>query len=315
MVTNWDAMERIWQHAFYKTLKIKPEEHPLYVCVAPLTPAASRERITRIMFETFDVPKLLITIGAAMALYAAGIRTGCVVDCGDTSSHAVCLYEGYTLPQWQQHLDVGGRHLDDFMQEMLVGPVFNQGSCSARSVRKQAAVRKAVCIIKESLAFVALDFDEEIAGNNTKKEALLPDGLVTVGNERFRCPEILFQPSLAHPQSQPGIHECVFRAIQSCDVDIRKELVGSIVLAGGSTMLPGFRERLLAEIGVLVAAKYKTPVSIKIADSPDSHTEQQAIWVGSSRASLGEQLESVWMTRDMYDQEGPARLCARMSYS
>jgi hypothetical protein len=41
----------------------------------------------------------------------------------------------------------------------------------------------------------------------------LPDGqIVTVGNERFRCPEALFQPALLGMEAA-GVHEKVFNTI------------------------------------------------------------------------------------------------------
>jgi actin, other eukaryote len=48
--------------------------------------------------------------------------------------------------------------------------------------------------------FIAIDFDEEMkkASESTEfeKSYELPDGnIITVGNERFRCPEVLFEPS------------------------------------------------------------------------------------------------------------------------
>ena len=59
-----------------------------------------------------------------------------------------------------------------------------------------------------------------------------------MGPERFRAPEILFQPDLVGSES-PGLHQLVTHSIMKADLDLRKALFSNIVLSGGSTTFKG----------------------------------------------------------------------------
>ncbi len=97
IVTDWDDMERIWNWVYGEELGTLSEEvrlvsprpkvradpldnasrfsdyvqHPVLLTEAPLNPRTNRESAAQILFDTFNVPALYISVQAVLSLYGA----------------------------------------------------------------------------------------------------------------------------------------------------------------------------------------------------------------------------------------------------
>merc|ERR1712029_643258 len=134
-------------------------------------------------------------------------------------------------------------------------------------------------------------YEEDLAkaadSSEVEKQYELPDGnIITVGSERFRCPEVLFKPNFVGKESK-GIHQLTFDSIMKCDIDIRKDLYKNTVLSGGTTMFPNIEERLLDEMTKLAPAGNE----IKIIAPPE---RKYSVWIGGSILASLSTFEEMW---------------------
>lgn len=271
IVTDWEEMERVWDHVFLEELKVSPEQQLVLLTEPPLNPKQNKAQTAQIMFEKFGCAGLHLGMQPVLALYATGTTTGTVVDCGEGVTHVVPIYEGFSLPHAVRRLEVAGGELTDYLTKMLNASAgYEFGTSSERDIVRE---------IKEKLCFVARDPVREARDNNVRntlrKQYTLPDGqVITVNNERFQCAEVLFNPFLVGRQS-PGLHAACVESIMKCGIDQRRELYGSITLVGGTTRLPGLTGRLQEEINTLSPKLTR----VGVLASPD---RQYSVWIGGS---------------------------------
>ncbi|XP_004676646.1 PREDICTED: uncharacterized protein LOC101618340 [Condylura cristata] len=282
VVSDWDALEVLWQHLFYCRLRVQPEELAVLVADSPISPRTNREKVAEILFERFHVPAMQTVHQALLALYAYGRTTGLVLGSGYGTSYVAPILTGDLAPLDTFRLDVAGSDLTEYLSQLLLA--------SGHSPPKAGMVNQ----IKEACCYVAMDMAAEMARTQTmaRVEFVLPDKqVITLGSERFCCPEALFQPSLLG-LNQPGLPQLALLSISRLEAKQQEQLLANVVLEGGSTLVSGFPERLRLELGPRAT----------VLGSPHRAV---AAWLGGSIMASRDSFQNLWLSRREYEEEGP----------
>ncbi|MBN3301750.1 ACT protein, partial [Amia calva] len=295
IIRNWDEIEKIWHHTFQHQLHVDPEEHPVLLSEAAMNPRENRQRMVEIMFEVFNVPYTYVAMQAVLALYATGRTTGVVFDSGNGVSHSVPVFEGYSLPHAVQRFTLAGRDVTLHLKKLLQEKGFSFNTTAELEIVRE---------IKEKCCCVAPDYDAELDGQEGPASSemfyTLPDGqIINVGTERFRAPEILFKPELIG-RDHYGMHESIFRSILRCDIDLRRNFVGNIVLSGGNTLLSGLPQRLQTEIRAMVPGELWGGVRVMSPRDRDF-----AVWSGGAVLASLPSFSTAWISQAEYEEFGP----------
>jgi len=342
IITDFDAMERLWAACIYKRLCVYPEDHNFILTEPPLNPPEHRETTAEIMFETFDVPGLHIGVQAVLALYAgwamaekAGTKrqlastvhhsgnplTGVVIDSGDGCTHCIPVVDGYVVGSAIRSIPLAGRDVTRHMLHMLRS---SHGAALPPLQAADLAVK-----VKEQLCYTCSNPERE-AGKYTSepgkyaREYSFVDARsgkevsITVDHERYLGPEIFFNPSLTsfNDGRVVPLHAAVDDAVQSCAIDTRRALYGNVMLSGGSTMFRDFDKRVQKEVQTLVNARTGGSASTsgavegqQVMGPPQVQVvahplQRHAVYAGDSVLGASPAFRSAVVTRAEYEEHG-----------
>uniref|UniRef100_A0A8C6ADT7 Actin like 10 n=2 Tax=Marmota marmota marmota TaxID=9994 RepID=A0A8C6ADT7_MARMA len=295
VVVDWEALEGLWQRLLVGGLRVLPEQWPVLVSNSPSAPPEDREKAAELLFEALAVPACHMASTALLALCSSGALSGLAVEAGAGVCHATPIYGGHSWHKATFRQDVAGSTLSRYLRDLLVTACPNIGV--------QALPRKTITQLKKRCCYVSLDFEGDLrnpARHHPASFCLGKGCYLRITSERFCCPEPIFQPCLLG-QSEPGLAALAFRALQKMPPTLRTGLANTVVLAGGSTLFPGFIQRLDLELEGQCRRHGYPALRPHLVANPGRGS---AVWTGGSMvASLGS-FQCDWMTRAMYQECG-----------
>ncbi|KAK2647825.1 hypothetical protein Ddye_015314 [Dipteronia dyeriana] len=334
IVADWDIVDSIWDHAFRECLLIDPKEHPMLLAEPSSNSQQQRERTAELMFEKYKVPALFLAKNAVLTSFALGRATSLVVDCGGGSTTVAPVHDGYVLQKAVLTSPIGGEFLTNCLTKSLeskgitIKPKYSFKRKEIRSGEFQTvdldfpnttesyrlfSQRVIASDIKECVCRAPdTPYDESAYSNIPMTPYELPDGqTIEIGSDRFKIPDVLFNPSLVQTipgmenfaeivPSVRGLPQMVLECINKCDVDIRRELFSSILLAGGTASMQQLKERLEKDL----LEESPQAARVKVVASGNATERRFSVWIGGSiLASLGS-FQQMWFSKSEYEEHG-----------
>lgn len=293
IVINWDNMETILRHAFFNELRAEPSEHPVFFTESSMNPLPNREKLAQIMFETFHVPSFYSSNQASLSFHSSSKKThGIVIEIGYGLCQIVPIIENRPNVDAIVCNNLAGRDLTDRLQQLLY-----KRNTSFSNNFDRGIIRD----IKEKLCYVSLDYEKDIQNVKSSSEYnasyKLEDGKeITIAEERFSCPELLFKPFI-NGFEFAGIDKSLFVSINKNKPDVIKKLYSNIIISGGTSMFNGLPERIEKEITKLAPPTMNVNV---IANKE----RQYGAWIGASQVASLYNFFKMAITRKEYNDEG-----------
>jgi actin-related protein len=289
LVTNWEEIEKIWQHCF-KQLGLESSAQPVLLTDSIIGATENREKMATLMFEKFDAPALNISLTSALSTFPCMCNTGVIVESGDDITQSVPIIEGKIVKDAITSTSVAGRDITEAFSKLLEKEGFTYDNETIRAA-------------KERLCTIALFYENEMENRNSRTCSYeLPDGkiLEIAAWQQYLSGEAIFKPNLIGINS-PGLAENTKNAIEKCDQGIQRELYEYVYVVGGNSKLGGFAlaERLQKELADLSRAR-----RIKVRTPPHVQDRSNTAWVGGSYFSSMSNFQESVVTKQEYDEHG-----------
>jgi actin-related protein len=288
-----DSLESLWEHTFRNVLGVEQEELPVLIAdPLPLGQAAypSRQWVAEVMFEKLKVKSLAIFNSAVLSLFSTGRTRGLVVESGEGLTQAVPVFEGYAIPHAIFKMEKAGLDITERVAKFMQ---HEDGAEFASNPRVMQALKEKVCTVAGSYHAAMKGPD---TADEESKSFELPDGKIIRVSQQIRtgAPELLF--GAGEQGGDASVQNICMEAINTCDLDFRQDLVRSLVVAGGTSMLPGLSGRLKSELSKLLPTELSRQVDVCV----DSQ-RRYAAWIGGSMFASLSTFDQVAISKQDYE--------------
>ncbi|GJQ10822.1 hypothetical protein GpartN1_g4971.t1 [Galdieria partita] len=329
-LSDWQAFCCLLKEAF-AFLRVKPEENAcMFVEGERGLHRETYSQLSKIVFQELSMRATFVLNHATAATFASARTTALVVCVGHKGTSVVPVVEGFSLNRATIRNAIGGEFLT-----RILWKYFNEyadlvekeqrESCGKLDL-KNLGTQRLIEDIKHSICGLWNEKEEDVVNSHGAPIQVFryeweKGHSFQISRElSWKIPFIVFQPSslkeppldrlslvfLDQPDSieninqMDGVCDMVLKALRKCDPDLRRDLVGNILLTGCSTLFPGFtkcfEDMLLERMSPMYRIK---TISVMLPEE-----RIFASWIGGSIVASLVTFQQFWFSREEFMRNG-----------
>ena len=245
---------------------------------------------------------------SSLSLYATGRTSGLVVQCGETRTYTVPIYEGFPLYHALNKTKIGGRDLTEIFRR---GILENKIDIKEGDIHTLRQVKEKTCCVPvyQNYSYYMDDSHEDIIKEEIRLFKLPDENIVTIPRStRIIASELLFTPSVFDDKkNENGLINLITGSIKKTemiDKKFKENLIENIVLSGGTSMMEGFSDRVYQDL-----YNYKES-GFELEYEPNVIAENNRSigkWIGMSMISSMSAFDKLFIKKTEYQELGEER--------
>nr|CAB3219888.1 actin-related protein 10 [Phallusia mammillata] len=307
---------------YFKYLQVNPNNQRVILCESLLNPTKVRETIAKVLFTKFDVPSVLFAPCHLLACFTVATSTALVLDCGHTESVVIPVVEGTPLLWAWQSAPLGGATIQDAIMHEIKekGKIKSENenllpvaSRLCETVLEDIKVK--ACLVteyhraKQIQAAKTLELEKEKEATSLTDIQRPPDMIYPIdGRSRLFIPgpireeaaEVLFEQD----NEKMSLATLLLDSLCQCPIDARKALARNVLVTGGTSLLPGFKHRLLFEMKEIIKEEQRyeklSECEFRVHQPPTK--ANLVAWLGASIFASLDTFEKRSITKEYFTQ-------------
>ena len=294
--------------ALENKMGLSTSEYDVIVNISPIKNEENIRTYGRLFIEELGFKALAMINSSSLSLYATGRTTGLVVQCGETRTYTVPIYEGFPLYHSLNKTKIGGRDLTEIFRR---GILENNIGIKEGDIHTLRQVKEKTCCVpvEQNYSYYMDESNEDIIKKETQLFKLPDENIVSIPRRtRIIASELLFTPSIfEEKKNENGLINLITGSInktEMIDKKFKQNLIENIVLSGGTTMMEGFANRIYQDL-----ENYRES-GFELEYEPNIIAENnRAIgkWIGMSMISSMSAFDKLFIKKAEYQELGEER--------